>query len=133
MACFVAPAGVAVVTTVVRKVVEKREMASAKTSHDAQAHADRVVGKWTRRLGWLNTMLWGGTIMLVLDHLLSGELRPWPPFLTALETPGQAGELLREIAVVGGSMTAAVFVAWVIMVVWIESRAKAKAKRPSEA
>jgi hypothetical protein len=129
MACFVAPATVAVVTTIVRKVAQKREGTAATQS--AGHSCTKVSGKWTVRLGWLNTMLWGGTIMLVLDHILSGELTVRPPFLTALSAPLQTGAVLREILVTGGAMTAAVFVAWGIMIVCVELRAKAK--RPSEA
>ena len=129
MACFVAPAAVAIVTTVVRKVVEKKETgAAAQTKRQANA----VQGKWTKRLGWLNTMLWGGVLMLLLDHLISGELVPWWPFLTAVSA-GETGTMLREIAVTGGAMTAAVFVAWGIMVLVVEARAKARAKaRPAQ-
>jgi hypothetical protein len=126
MACFVAPATVAVVTTVIRKVAQKKEGACA-TEHASSAPTT-TLGKWTRRLGWLNTMLWGGTVMLVLGHILSGELIARPPFLTALSAPLQAGALLREILVTGGTMTAAVFVVWGIMVVAAELRAKPKAK-----
>jgi hypothetical protein len=126
MACFVAPATVAVVTTIARKVVEKKEGASK--AQLAERATAKVAGRWTQRLGWLNTMLWGGTIMLVLDHILSGELTAQPPFLTALQTPAQIGPMLREILVTGGAMTAAVFVAWAIMIVYVEVRAKAKAK-----
>jgi hypothetical protein len=124
MACFVAPAAVAIVTTVVRKVVEKREGTSPVRPADGRSVA--VAGKWTQRLGWLNLMLWGGTLMLVLDHLISGELVPWPPFLTAIDTPGQVGPMLREILITGGAMTAAVIAAWAIMVVVVEARAKAR-------
>jgi hypothetical protein len=108
MACFVAPATVAIITTVTRKIVEKKE--GTRTTENAGRTAGSVSGKWTRRLGWLNTMLWGGTIMLVLDHILSGEF--------ILQT--------REILVTGGAITAAVVVAWVIMVVYVELRSRAK-------
>ena len=127
MACFVAPAGVAVVTTIIKKVVEKRELA-AEAQPNKQS-ASKAPGKWVERLGWLNLMLWGGTLMLVLDHLIAGELVPWSPFLTALETPGQASALLKEIAITGGAMTAGVFVVWAIMVIVVEARAKAKLAR----
>jgi hypothetical protein len=127
MACFVAPATVAVVTTIVRKVVQKREGTSAAQS--AGHSSSEISGKWTQRLGWLNTMLWGGTVMLVLDHILSGELIARPPFLTALSAPAQTGAVLREILVTGGAMTAAVFVVWGVMIVCVELRAKAVAER----
>jgi hypothetical protein len=131
MACFVAPAAVAVVTTVVRKVVAKREGVSAARQTDRQT--TKSSGKWTQRLGWLNLMLWGGTIMLVLDHLITGEVTLSPPFLTALETPGAVGPMVREILVTGGAMTAAVFMTWTIMIVLAELRSRAKAKLAPEA
>jgi hypothetical protein len=101
---------VAIVTTVVQKVVKKKE----ETVVGEQAEKTR--GKWTQRLRWLNTMLWGGTILLALEHVWHGELVPWPPFLTAMQTPGAVGPMLREIATYGAAMTAAIIVAWGIMV-----------------
>ncbi len=71
-------------------------------------------------------MLWGGTIMLVVDHVISGELTASPPFLTALTTPGQIGPMVREILVTGGAMTGAVLVVWAVMVVFAELRSRAK-------
>jgi hypothetical protein len=129
MACFIAPAGVAIVTTVARKVVEKREKALA--DGEDRGRPEGTPGKWTQRLGWLNAMLWGGTVMLILDHILNGELVARPPFLTALQTSGQAGPVLREIAIVGGGMTAAVIVVWALMVLIAEL--KLRAKRAQEA
>ena len=132
MACFVAPAGVAIVTTIVRKVLEKKEKTRAKTV--AGEHTDDATGKWTRRLSWLNTMLWGGTIMLALEHLLRGEVVPWPPFFTALETPGAVGPLFREIATYGLVMTAGVIAVWGIMVAVAELAERgAKARERSGA
>lgn len=118
MACFVAPATVAIATTVTRKVVQKREREA--TAEHAQTSTSEVPGKWTKRLGWLNTMLWGGTALLALEHIWHGELVPWPPFLTAMESTEQIGPMLREIAVYGGAMTAAIFAVWTIMVLAAE-------------
>ena len=126
MACFVAPAAVAVVTTVTRKIVQRRETDSS--APQAQTSKVKQCGKWTQRLGWLNTMLWGGTVMLVLDHILSGELTARPPFLTALGEAGQASVVINEILVVGGAMTGAVFVVWGIMIAAAELRTRAKVK-----
>ena len=54
-----------------------------------QTVAAEMPGKWTQRLSWLNLMLWGGTLMLVLRSPDLRRARPFrPPFLTALETPG---------------------------------------------
>jgi hypothetical protein len=127
MACFLAPAGVALVTTVVQKVVKKKEETAA------GEQTEKTTGKWTQRLRWLNTMLWGGSALLALEHIMHGELVPWPPFLTAMQTPGGTGPMLREIATYGATMTAAVLVLWGVMVVIAETAARrARAANPPE-
>jgi hypothetical protein len=127
MACFVAPAGVAIVTTVVQIVLKNK----GKTQGNPRTgeHAQYARGKWAGRLGWLNAMLWGGSIMLVLDHVWRGEVVPWPPFFTALETPGAVGPMFREIATLGLAMTAGVVVAWGIMVAVAELAGRRAAAR----
>ena len=74
MACFLVPVGEAIVTTVVQKVAEKRE------KKDETEKMEKTGLKWSRRLSWLNKMLWGGSIMLALEHVWHGEVVPWPPF-----------------------------------------------------
>ena len=113
MACFLVPAGEAIITTVVQKVVEKREKKTVNISP-----------KWSRRLSWLNIMLWGGTLMLAIDHLISGEVTFYPPFLTALNSPADTAVMLREMATVGVAMAAAVTAVWGIMVLVAEFRSK---------
>ncbi len=122
MACFVAPATVAIVTTITRKVVEKKEGKSA--AQRPEGTTSKVVGKWTQRLGWLNTMLWGGALLLALEHVWHGELVPWPPFLTAMQSPDQVGPMLREIATYGTAMTAAIIAVWGLMVLLDELRCR---------
>ena len=121
MACFLAPAGVAVVTTVVQKVVKKKE---AEAAGGSGGQAEKTDGKWTQRLRWLNTMLWGGVALLCLEHIWHGEVVPWPPFLTAMETPGEVGPMLHEIALYGGIMTAVIIVVWGILVGVAELRTR---------
>ena len=119
MACFLAPAGVAVVTTIVQMVVKKKEETAAGEQTE-KTTGTRTQGKWTQRLRWLNTMLWGGSALLALEHIMHGELVPWPPFLTAMQTAGGTGAMLREIATYGAIMTAAVLILWGVMVVLAE-------------
>lgn len=145
MACFLVPAGVAVVTTVVQKVAEKKEREASAEERAARAVEGRTeeraggsvlapdkirtakpVGKWTRRLRWLNTMLWGGVALLCLEHIWHGEVVPWPPFLTAMQTPGEVGPMLREMATYGSTMTVVILVAWAILVGVVELRARAR-------
>jgi hypothetical protein len=113
MACFVAPAAVAIVTTIAQRVVKKKEEKGETVS--AQQHTP-TLGKWTKRLRWLNTMLWGGVILLAFEHIWHGEVVPWPPFLTAMQTPEEVGPMFREILTYGLTMTAVILIVWGILV-----------------
>lgn len=55
-------------------------------------------------LDWLNLLLWGGAIMLVVDHLVNGEL-----FLI--------GKNIWKDLLLGVMMTAAVFAVWGVLVI----------------
>ena len=94
MACFIAPMSVAIVTTVFRKKIP-----------DAL------------HIGWLNIMIWGGAIMLAVEHIAHGEIILYPPFLTAMQTPAEIPVMLQEMAVVGGTMTIAIVFIWALLVV----------------
>ena len=120
MACFVAPAVVAVATTVANTTAKKR----AKSGHAGHG----LPARWMQRLGWLNTMLWTATILSAIEHAINGELSAYPPFFTALQTSG-AGAMLREIAINGVVMTAAVVVVWalVVAIAWQRETAKSLA------
>jgi hypothetical protein len=120
MACFLVPGGEAIIVTVVKKVVEKREQKAG------GAGTEKTGGKWSQRLGWLNNLLWGGVILLALEHVWHGEVVPWPPFLTAMETPGEVSPMLHEIATYGVAMAITVTVVWALICVVAELRAKAK-------
>lgn len=88
MACFVAPATAAIAMMAVSKKVP------------AKYHLD-----------WLLLMFWGGTVMLIVDHIISGEVVFQFPFFTA----GQS-KIWQEILQAGVPMVAAIFAVWGIMV-----------------
>ena len=52
----------------------------------------------------LEKMLWGGTLMLIVDHIINGELTWAFPFFTALGQTGGAAILWREVLTVGVPM-----------------------------
>jgi hypothetical protein len=118
MACFLVPAGEAIVTTVVQKVMEN------KAKKDGSGETRGIGVKWSRRLSWLNKMLWGGTILLALEHVWHGEVVPWPPFLTAMENPGEVGPILHEMATFGTAMAVVVTLVRGIMVLVAELKTK---------
>ena len=79
--CFLVPLTQAVATTVYRVCTKQ---------------TDTFVG---RNLTTLELMLWGGTIMLLVDHIINGEFFAWNPW---------------ELLVVGLPMSVAVTAIWAI-------------------
>jgi hypothetical protein len=118
MACFIVPAGEAIVTTVVQKVMEHKE------KKDGSERAKETGLKWSRRLSWLNKMLWGGTLLLALEHVWHGEVILRLPFLTAMENPADIASMLQEMATVGLAMAVTVTAVWGIIVLIAEVKSK---------
>ena len=83
MACFVVPLVQAVATSIWRKAATK-------------AIADPASGALLRNLPALEKMLWGGSVMLIVDHIINGELTWMFPFFTALEQEGGGAVMLRD-------------------------------------
>jgi hypothetical protein len=88
MACFLVPTAAAIVTTAVGKKVPEKY-----------------------HINWLNSMLWGGVVMLAVEHIAHKEVVLYPPFLTA-----GLSEILPEMMRVGIPMTLSIFLIWGIMV-----------------
>ncbi|MCR5098498.1 MAG: hypothetical protein K6B14_06075 [Lachnospiraceae bacterium] len=109
MACFLVPAGEAVVVTIVKKVEESKEPAAKE--------ADEAVAKipFSQKLKWLTNLLWGGAILLAFEHLWHGEVVPFPPFLSAMNDPGDTAEMLHEMGTVGVTMAIIITAVWVVM------------------
>ena len=105
MACFVVPTAEAIVTTVVKKSIDKK---SGETSE--------VKKPFIKKMNWLNNMLWGGSALLAFEHVWHGEVVPWFPFLTNAVTPVSAAEMLREMATSGVAMAVLVTAVWAGMV-----------------
>lgn len=134
MACFLVSAAEAVITTVATKIVEKKEkeQAAMQISFDGTTVEPAVRIPFSRKLKWLNHMLWGGSALLMFEHIWHGEVVPFFPFLTAMSNPEDTAEMLEEMSTVGVSMAILVTVVW-LGIVWvtsiIEKRAEAEAKQ----
>ena len=110
MACFTVPAGEAIVTTIVKKTMEKKGV-------EAKENDDPTKIPFTRKLKWLTNLLWGGSLLLAYEHVWHGEVQPFFPFLTAMSDPADTAEMLHEIATVGVSMAVLITAIWVAMCV----------------
>lgn len=127
MACFAVPAAEAIISTAVTKIVKAKEKKN-------EGNADNAIC-FSEKLGWLNRMLWGGSGLLMFEHVWHGEVVPWFPFLTAAADPAETAEMLSEMATSGVAMALLVTAVWVGMVLVsnaVEKNAE-KTAAPSEA
>ncbi len=95
MACFVVPLVQAVATSALRKWGRK----------------DGFIG---RHLASLELMLWGGSVMLIVDHVINGELTWRFPFFTALGADGGGAVMLHEMLTVGVPISLVLTAVWAV-------------------
>ena len=120
MACVLVPAAEAVLTTAAEKILAAKE-----GKHPAEFRAN-----FSRKLKWLNRLLWGGSGLLAFEHVWHGEITPWFPFLTAAGNPADAAEMLHEMATAGVGMAAFCTAVWGIMLV-VSSKIEKRAELPA--
>ncbi len=110
MACFLVSAAEAVAVTVYEKKVEKKEELAVKTGEETSEEAEVI--PFSRKLKWLTGMLWGGVVLLLFEHVWHGEVVPYFPFLTAMSSPEDTVEMLKEMATVGVGMAVLITLVW---------------------
>ena len=114
MACFLVPAAEAVVTTIAAKAMQSKET-KPETVKVQMGGTDLIEAEkipFSRKLGWLNKLLWGGSALLAFEHVWHGEVVPWFPFLTAASNAADAAEMLHEMSTVGVTMAVLVTAVW---------------------
>ena len=104
MACFTAPLAAAIAAGVVRHTVK------------GKGSGDPGTISWATKLGWLEKLSFGGCALLAFEHVWHGEIIFQFPFLTGVRD-GNTAEVLKEIATVGGAMTALILAVWIGMLV----------------
>ena len=138
MACFVVPAAEAVVVTAAYFVAKKKERDSVKSVEAVTLSGEKSVVltepadtaksksgiTWSKRFGWLLSLLWGGVALLAFEHFWHGEIVPYPPFLTAMANPEDTIQMLKEMSTVGVSMALTVTAVWGIFCVFVEAKAR---------
>ena len=128
MACFLVSSGEAIIGTAVREVVKKKEMEQGIVDEHGNQPTDPAENGicWTRKIGWLLNMLWGGVILLCIEHMWHGEVVPFPPFLTAMNDPSEIPVMLHEMATVGVGMALLVTLVWFIAIFVADAAVKTK-------
>ena len=119
MACFLVSGGEAIVVTAVRAAVKKSEIAKGVVDAEGNQLTDPSKDGicWTRKLGWLMNMLWGGVILLAM-------VVPFPPFLTAMNDPTEVPVMLGEMGTVGVGMAVLVTVTWFVVTLVADAAVK---------
>lgn len=113
MACFTVPLAEAVVLTVVKKIVFRRNADSViKEAGETVAAKNHKVAVLKEKLGILEKMLYGGSFLLAVEHLYHGEISLVPPFLTAIKNPAEIPAVLHEMATVGVGMALLTTAVW---------------------
>lgn len=117
MACFLESIALASAVGVYKKSVAKKEQSlhSSQSSHKIP---------WSRKLGWYMYLLLGGAFLLAFEHIWHGEIVPYPPFLSAMETKDGFITMLEEIAIVGTLQVVLITCVWGIMIFVAEKLAK---------
>ena len=104
MACFTAAIPEVIAVHIIKKVVEKKEAQNPSTDSGKIA--------WSTKLSALITMLWGGIFLLAIEHIWHGEIVPFPPFLTAMQSAEETQIMLNEILLIGGAMDIFIPAVW---------------------
>lgn len=103
MACFIVPATEAIITTIVKRRAIKNEK--------------NIKNPFMKKLDRLNTMLFGGSVLLAYEHVWHGEVTPWFPFLTNAGNPQDALAMLHEMSTSGVAMAVLVTAVWAVSVI----------------
>jgi hypothetical protein len=116
MACFLVPMTEAIITTIAQKVIEKKEKNAGEKTVTSVDGFTMEKTPFSKKLGWLNKLLWGGSALLAFEHVWHGEVVPYFPFLTAAgEGPEAVSEMLHEMGTAGVCMALIVTVVWIGM------------------
>lgn len=112
MACFLVPTGEAIVSTIVTAVLKSKEKkADTQLSASGIQMESKHKIRFSRKLGWLNKLLWGGSVLLAFEHLWHGEISPAFPFLTAVQT-GETADMWAEMGSAGVLMAVLITAVW---------------------
>ena len=121
MACFVVSAVAAIGVGAAKYVVKHHEKKNELTVKEPKEYKFGSEVKWSKKLAYLELMLWSGSFVLAGEHVLHGEVSPYPPFLTAAgEGPEAVSEMLTEMGTVGVAMLAALVATWAIGVLVVD-------------
>ena len=111
MACFVVSAAAGIGVAVARHAVKHHEKKKENAGVAPKIEKFGSDTKWSKKLAYLELMLFAGSFILAIEHIIHGEIVPFPPFFTAISEGGTI-DMLKEMGTIGVSMLAALVVTW---------------------
>ena len=115
MACFLVSATAAIGVGIAKYAVKHHENKLALETREPKEYKFGSEVKWSKKLSYLEMTLWGGSFLLAIEHILHGEVTPFPPFLTAAgEGADAVNEMLMEMGTVGVTMFGLLVAAWAV-------------------
>ena len=111
MACFVVSAAAGVGVAIARHAVKHSEKKKENAGIAPKIEKFGSDTKWSKKLAYLELMLFAGSFILAIEHIIHGEIVPFPPFFTAISEGGTI-DMLKEMGTSGVSMLAALVVTW---------------------
>lgn len=85
-----------------------------------------------KHLRGLSGLLWGGSLLLALEHVWHGEIMFAPPFITAMKSPEDTEVMIAEISTSGVAMAMLVTVAYLVFAL-VRSRVSGCSGAPESA
>ena len=119
MACFVVSTVAGVGVAVARHAVKHHEKKLENAGEAPKIEKFGSDTKWSKKLAYLELMLFAGSFILAIEHIIHGEIVPYPPFFSAIGEGGTI-EMLKEMGTVGVAMLGILVVTWAIGVLVVD-------------
>lgn len=115
MACFIVSAVGATAVGIAKHIVKHHEKKNALiVNEEPKEYKFGSEVKWSKKLSYLELTLWGGSFLLMIEHVIHGEVTFIPPFLTAMTSKEDTITMLQEMGTVGVIMFITLVLAWAI-------------------
>ncbi|WP_406043285.1 hypothetical protein [Succinimonas sp.] len=105
MCCFFVPGAEAIALSAVSFILKRGH-------HDKHDEKGIFSQKLAYHLTRLSHLLYGGSLLLALEHIWHGEIMFAPPFITAMQSPEDTAVMLEEMSTAGVSMALLVTLAY---------------------
>ena len=136
MACFTVSVVGAIGVGIAKHIVKHHEKKMLLENKEPKEYKFGSETPWSKKLSYLELTLYGGSLLLLGEHIIHGEVVPYPPFLTAMQNAEDAAQMWKEIGTVGVTMFLLLVFAWAVGVFvsdYVKYRKHQKEVKPEEA